>query len=384
MPTVAGASEIWPGVFRDKGGDGRFNIMHADFGAVAGADIYTPLSRARDAAYAAGLTGSGGGVVVVPPNLWLLSNEVEVPENVVVWGLGRPSIIRATSAFPTNTPMFRLERSGDAASFGNMLYGLNIDCNNIAGSIGVRMVDVNQQGGVKRCVIQKYRDYGIKVEGAVGSVEGSSAFVIDEVEPTGSSSGSNGGISVVGCVGRNTIRDTTSATDLGGSGGTYGIYIENSEVSVHQHSSENHTHSLFIGSGAYVEATGIAGHLTTGTVVTIAADAGGGMLLDILAKSSTTLINDLAGGNSIAGTETHVPIYALGSYGSAGDKAGFWVRRDFRVFGQGLRVPVRTGAPLDPGNGMIVYADGATWNPIGDGLPHFVGFLNGAWVKLDP
>ena len=43
-------------------------------------------------------------------------------------------------------------------------------------------------------------------------------------------------------------------------------------------------------------------------------------------------------------------------------------------------VQIRSAAPAKPFNGMLVYADGANWNP-GAGLG-FYGYENGAWVKL--
>jgi hypothetical protein len=52
------------------------------------------------------------------------------------------------------------------------------------------------------------------------------------------------------------------------------------------------------------------------------------------------------------------------------------------AFSEGTELQlVPLGAPpLKPRNGMIVYADGATWNPgAGEG---FYGRVSGLWVKL--
>jgi hypothetical protein len=45
-----------------------------------------------------------------------------------------------------------------------------------------------------------------------------------------------------------------------------------------------------------------------------------------------------------------------------------------------LKIRVRNSAPDKPRNGMIVYADGTSWNP-GSGVG-FYGYENGSWVKL--
>lgn len=43
-------------------------------------------------------------------------------------------------------------------------------------------------------------------------------------------------------------------------------------------------------------------------------------------------------------------------------------------------LPITTVAPTKPRNGMIVYADGTSWNP-GSGVG-FYGYQNGSWTKL--
>lgn len=45
-----------------------------------------------------------------------------------------------------------------------------------------------------------------------------------------------------------------------------------------------------------------------------------------------------------------------------------------------LHLDVLENEPSDPFDGMLVYADGTSWNPgSGEG---FYGYENGAWVKL--
>ncbi len=51
-----------------------------------------------------------------------------------------------------------------------------------------------------------------------------------------------------------------------------------------------------------------------------------------------------------------------------------------RIRGNRATVAVLAAEPADKANGMIVYADSASWNPgAGDG---FYGYEGGAWVKL--
>lgn len=63
-----------------------------------------------------------------------------------------------------------------------------------------------------------------------------------------------------------------------------------------------------------------------------------------------------------------------------------WAQQEFEQLsillsvGALVMVPVRTVAPDKPRKGMIVYADGTTWNPgSGEG---FYGYQGSAWVKL--
>jgi hypothetical protein len=56
------------------------------------------------------------------------------------------------------------------------------------------------------------------------------------------------------------------------------------------------------------------------------------------------------------------------------------LRRIADCMGTELRLPILAKEPSNAANGMIVYADGATWNP-GAGAG-FYGRQAGAWVKL--
>lgn len=61
-----------------------------------------------------------------------------------------------------------------------------------------------------------------------------------------------------------------------------------------------------------------------------------------------------------------------------------WLADQFRQIatelGRSINLPELTAAPAKPRDGMIVYADGTSWNPgAGEG---FYGYQNGSWVKL--
>ncbi len=76
------------------------------------------------------------------------------------------SVIRALSAFPANTPVVRLDRSGGVTpEFYNRLESITIDCNDIADT-GVYSQSCQEQGGLIDCRIVKWRSKGIHLKGS--------------------------------------------------------------------------------------------------------------------------------------------------------------------------------------------------------------------------
>lgn len=162
-------------------------------------DDATAINKAIDAAE----TVPGGGTVYVPrptANLkYAIGSSIVVKDRVRLVGTNsRVAQIIALSTFPVNTPMISLPSS--TSTFGSRIEFLEIDCNNIAGSIGISGLGAahpfgpQEQCGVFNCMIRNFRDAGIDLA-KIGSW-----VTIQEVEMFGSPSGANAGIRLNGSV----------------------------------------------------------------------------------------------------------------------------------------------------------------------------------------
>lgn len=56
------------------------------------------------------------------------------------------------------------------------------------------------------------------------------------------------------------------------------------------------------------------------------------------------------------------------------------ISNDLVLAEEGRQLPVRSVAPTKPREGMLIIADGTSWNP-GSGAGHYE-YKAGAWVKL--
>jgi hypothetical protein len=106
-------------------------------------------------------------------------------------GGGRGTTLIASSAFPINTPIVYL---GDfSAAEGALIENITIDCNHIAGSIGIFSDRVQELGGVRNVSVINYRTTGIvmidqfDLSHSGGSPEN---FILDELQ-LGGDAGSN-------------------------------------------------------------------------------------------------------------------------------------------------------------------------------------------------
>ena len=156
---------------------GMFNVL--DYGAdpTGVADSLPAFNAAMTAASAGGL----GAIVWVPPGTFSVSNTVIQPYNVEARAAGRnSSFVKASGSFPASTPVWQLG-SGTSGGVGCRLRGIAIDCNNIAGSIGVNFGPVQENSGLYESMIRNYGGFGVRVP-QPGSGAMPQNWSIDDVE----------------------------------------------------------------------------------------------------------------------------------------------------------------------------------------------------------
>lgn len=108
------------------------------------------------------VAGAKGNKVILRPGTWGISNQVIVPDGVQCAGFGRGGVIKALAGFPVSTALVRLG-SGAAKVFNCRLENITLDCNNIAGSVGVMSTDIQEQCGVFYALIRNFKKYGIQI-----------------------------------------------------------------------------------------------------------------------------------------------------------------------------------------------------------------------------
>lgn len=153
-----------------RGGESRasgepfYNVR--TFGAKG--DGQTDDSNAIDAALTAanatrqsGLGESYGGVVIVPPGIYIVDRTVNVPPQTRLVGSGRNNtIVRASARFDfagSSSGVVRLN------GFGSRIEHLSIDCADAKESTGIFSDSINEQAGVFHVQVFGFRAFGIRV-----------------------------------------------------------------------------------------------------------------------------------------------------------------------------------------------------------------------------
>ncbi len=158
-------------------------------------DMTLAIQRALRSVYA-GDTDGTNGTVFLPTTKYGISGQLVLLYGVRLIGAGaRSTNIKVLSTFAelTTTGAIRL---GDATAsvFGTSVEHLTIDCNNIAGSIGIYSSDLQDHSGIKSVLVNNFGSYGVKLDGAPGFLASINGFVLDELECYKSASVAAGGI----------------------------------------------------------------------------------------------------------------------------------------------------------------------------------------------
>ncbi len=263
--------DTFGGVFSSYSLPEVFNVKSARFGAKGdgSTDDTTAISSAIAAAIA---TTNLGAVVFFPPGTYIVNSTITIPSKVVLRGSGRSStMIKCGASFSFNGSTDAIIRIGNAGvnAHGARIEDLNVDCNDVAGSIGVYSTTANELSGIINCVIQKP-----VITGAFFSTSACANFYVDGLEIFMSDTASS---------------STAKGVDLSSCTGVCRI----GRVTVNN----------FSGSGTNM-AIGIHARHTSGNLINIDNCHFEGCLIGIRCSSSGVRINACSGNASITQTLT--------------------------------------------------------------------------------
>lgn len=120
--------------------------------------------------------GSKSVKVTLGRGTWLTSAPITIPTKSQLEGSGRGdpgfsgTVIQAAASFPTNAAV--IEMGNAATSMGVRIENLTIDCNNIAGCIGLQNIRSQEQSGARHLLIQNITGVGLDVEGSAAQNSG--------------------------------------------------------------------------------------------------------------------------------------------------------------------------------------------------------------------
>lgn len=115
---------------------------------------------------ASALTAAGatGGVVFMPPGNFRINSTLVVPYGVELRGCGRSATtISALGTFPTSTQLVQLGPIG-SIGVGCRLRSVAVNCNNIAGSIGIYSEGINENSGIFEAMVQNYVSRAVQIK----------------------------------------------------------------------------------------------------------------------------------------------------------------------------------------------------------------------------
>lgn len=218
------------------------------------------------AAAAEATAGQDGvsGLVVVPQGTYRLSSTVTQSNRVIVQGVGRGTVISASSVFPAGTYLWRLGTTAGNNSHGIMLRDLVIDGNSKA-DICVYSDNVQENSGLQNVTVKSYLSEGIFYTGSKAA-----NYTLENLQVFPASSASSTiGIHLATTANRGSLRAIT----VGGASGQTQLYcleISGGNVIINGCHCEGAPVGLhFSGSGNGV-VIGLDGHTSISTLLQLA------------------------------------------------------------------------------------------------------------------
>lgn len=263
---------------------------------------------------ALGALPSAGGIVYFPEGTYVTNSKITVKNHVTLLGAGSfTTRILAGGSFPINTELIALGPGITGQGFDCRIVRMQLDLNNISGSIGVKGNTAQEESGVFNSNITAFRDAGIVFEANTGAIvqvreveifapaaattatgirlnNSDSLFVLDHVAIT------RGAVGAAGTDAIKVISGTLAAN---------GIHVEGFEDGVEFNEISGGCVSGYIGAPV--------GTLVTNDVHIVAANRGV-TIIGLYGQASTNMIKDDVSGRTITATPSGkgVPLYVLG------------------------------------------------------------------------
>lgn len=270
LNTYLDVSLMPDGTLRDEAVTGIPAVARADT-RIIDVRAYPSVLHAVDAADVVNGGGRSPAVVWLAGGTHQIDTTLVLPKQVTLQGdAARSTSIRAAVGFPTNTPLVQMGAETTQYEHNMWLRNLTVDCNHVAGSIGVVTHTANEPSGMAGVMVLNYRGRGFEASSGGGFT--ASHVVIDDCEFFGSNQASldyslaflNVGNSAV-------VRRTTVSNAENHLTGDVAIYAEDAQVSLYDVHIEQHTYGARCvrgtGNKGVMTVIGMTGHHTVDALV---------------------------------------------------------------------------------------------------------------------
>jgi hypothetical protein len=283
--------------------DGRTDDTRAISAALTAAAITTVTAQ-----------GIGSQAVQLPPGVCIISKTLIVQNQVVLLGMGRSvSEIKAGPEW-TNPSPNALVRLGDntAPVFGARVENLNINCNGIAGTIGLYGQGIQDQSGAVNVLFRAFGVAGVQTRGGTyRGVTTNNAYELIHTEAMNGVSGVGIGYDLDGGPGGATFSPTLIG--LSASNGSFpgrkapaGIKLQNGPFYLWRVGSEYYIAGIQFATGGYGAVFGLSGNFNTdGLLIQQTGVQGFGLANG----GGTNVVNDAVNSVKIPVSANLVPAY---------------------------------------------------------------------------
>jgi len=264
-------------------------------------------------AASATVAGAQGASVFVPTGTALISSAINIPNRVTIHGNNkRGSIIKADAGF-SGGAMFTVV-NGTSSMFDNALKDLTVNCSDIVGVEGVLSDAWQEGGGLRNCLIQGFREYGVRFMNGYG---GAALCEIDQSEIFGSSvAAPTAGIrvNVISGIGSFMLRVTNSTI----AGCANGIMIDGDSLHAQNVHFEGCASGIVLDGPGHHVLIGVSGGPGVTNVVELASTFTGSLkMVGCFKATATNLLKDnRAGGYGTISIDTDIEIKNSVTFGA--------------------------------------------------------------------
>ena len=284
--------DSWGGILQSWSLPSLFNPKSSRFGAIGNgtADDGAALQAAINAASYSS-SDNVGAVVDIPSGTYITNQQLIIPNKVHVRGNGPFSTrFKAGGSFPTSTALVRIGDGAGSPTFNSLLEGVAIDCNDVAGSIGVMSNQCQEGSGLKNVRVTNFKATGISF-----STSGCQNWTLSELGVLHTDSAAVG-IDINASAGANKLTAISVNSNNATTSDNPGIRLVSSSAIMDKIHCERHVTGVSVGNACNVVIIGINGSATVDAL--LSASAPGVAAHDINQNSSTIAVNDIYNGVS--------------------------------------------------------------------------------------